>query len=277
MMGPVRRRDVAQNLRRSSHLVQLRGGRLLDRGIGLQHDADRALAANRFPRGRDGRLPGDRERRHDAGKQHRLTDRQNDHAVRRERRMTLTPPFASCSACSAMMSRLLCRAEKKATIRQRRSLELPTCHRKPDATLETPMRDLQAPDRHAIAAPGNRRTPATSNISAPAEISTSCDSTPGRTTRINKSRSLSRYRPEAPRSPAAGRSSSAGRTGGAFVPPARSSCRLQPTSNVSDRRSSNKPLNMVTAGLPGSQLKYVEASESFGAADRPARHSAASA
>jgi hypothetical protein len=42
---------------------------------------------NRFLGGGDGRLPRNCQGQHDAGKQHGLTDRQDDHAVRRERRM----------------------------------------------------------------------------------------------------------------------------------------------------------------------------------------------
>src|SRR5215472_7095632 len=45
--------DVAQNLRGGSHAVQLLGHRLLDRGIGLQDDAEHALAANRLLGSRD--------------------------------------------------------------------------------------------------------------------------------------------------------------------------------------------------------------------------------
>ena len=87
VMRAVGSSDVAQNLRGGPHAVQLLGRRLLDRGIGLQDDAEHALAANRLLGSRDGRFAPDRQGQHDPGKQHRLPHRQQDHAVGRERRM----------------------------------------------------------------------------------------------------------------------------------------------------------------------------------------------
>jgi hypothetical protein len=84
--------DVAQHLRGGPDRVQLIRPRLVDRSIGLQHDPEHALATHRRLGGRDGRFPADRQRQHDPGKQHGLPDRQDDHGIRRERRMLLTRP-----------------------------------------------------------------------------------------------------------------------------------------------------------------------------------------
>ena len=87
------------------------------------------------------------------------------------------------------------------------------------------------------AAPGNRRTPATSNISGPAEISMSSDSTPGRATRINKWRSLSNVDRTLAQRP---------RLGGQARLEELAVHLFRPLDHragfVSDRRSSNKPL-----------------------------------
>ena len=88
--------DVAQDLRGGPHPVQLLQRRLLDRRIDLQDHAERALVAHRALGCRDGRFAPDRQRQHDAGKQHELPHRQQDHAVRRERRMALALIERSC-------------------------------------------------------------------------------------------------------------------------------------------------------------------------------------
>jgi hypothetical protein len=85
----VGRGDIAQDLRGGADRVQLLRGRLLDRRILLQHDTDHALAAHRFLRGCHRRLPPDRQRQHNAGEQHGLAHRQNDHGVRGDRETTL--------------------------------------------------------------------------------------------------------------------------------------------------------------------------------------------
>ena len=87
MMRAVGGGDVAENLRSGSDPVQLLRRRIFDRRIGLQDNAEHTLAANRLLGGRDGRLPPDRQRQHDSGEQDGLTDRQDDHAVARERRV----------------------------------------------------------------------------------------------------------------------------------------------------------------------------------------------
>jgi hypothetical protein len=84
--------DVAQHLRRGPDRVQLIRPRLFDCRISLQHDPEHALAADRLLRGSDRRFPADRQRQHDPGEQHGLPDRQDDHGIRRERRMLAARP-----------------------------------------------------------------------------------------------------------------------------------------------------------------------------------------
>jgi hypothetical protein len=60
--------------------MHLLGRRLLDRGIVLQQDADRALQAHGFLRGGARALAPDLQRHHEAGEQHHVAHRQDDDA-----------------------------------------------------------------------------------------------------------------------------------------------------------------------------------------------------
>jgi hypothetical protein len=66
-------------------LVYLRRFRIVNGRIGLQNDAKRPFGPNRLLRGRNRRWPPDCQRQNSARKQHRLSDRQNDDAILRQR------------------------------------------------------------------------------------------------------------------------------------------------------------------------------------------------
>ncbi len=126
MMAAVRGGDVTQDLRRGADLMQLRRLRILDRRVGLQHDPEHALAADRFLGGGNGRLASDRQRQNHPGKKDGPSHRQDDHAAGRKRRVTVTPPglllcHALClirhRACRSL-SMLVGQGEVKATIGQ---------------------------------------------------------------------------------------------------------------------------------------------------------------
>src|SRR6516225_3152183 len=149
MVRAVGSSDVAQNLRGGPHLVQLLGRRLLDRGIDLQDDAEHALAANRLLGGGDGRFPPDRQGQHDAGKQHGLTHRQQDHAVGRERR--LTAALIDCFLLSVLrhgacppISTPLRQAQQKAAVHERRAAHFPLRARKTYPPLKATVRYFHA-------------------------------------------------------------------------------------------------------------------------------------
>ncbi len=126
MMAAVSGGDVTQDLRRGADLMQLRRLRILDRRVGLQHDPEHALAADRFLGGGNGRLASDRQRQNHPGKKDGPSHRQDDHAAGRKRRVTVTPPglllcHALClirhRACRSL-SMLVGQGEVKATIGQ---------------------------------------------------------------------------------------------------------------------------------------------------------------
>src|SRR5262249_43567108 len=126
----------------------------LDRGIDLQDDAEHALAANRLLGGRDGRFPSDRQGQHDAGKQHGLTYRQQDHAVGRERHLTaaLIDRFLLSlvrhGACPPI-STLLRQAQQKAAVYERRAAHFPPCVRESNSALKATMRYFHAMNHRA--------------------------------------------------------------------------------------------------------------------------------
>jgi hypothetical protein len=88
VMGAVGHRDVAQDLRAGPHAVKLLWRRILDRWVVLEKNAEHPLAAHRLLGGRNRGRSSDRQWQDHAGKQHRLTDRQDDHAVLRKWGMT---------------------------------------------------------------------------------------------------------------------------------------------------------------------------------------------
>ncbi len=61
--------------------MQLLRARLFDARVGLQQQADAALRAYGFLRGRKRRLAGNGDRQHDAGKQHGVAHGKNDQDV----------------------------------------------------------------------------------------------------------------------------------------------------------------------------------------------------
>ena len=195
VMRPVGGGDVAQDLRRGAHPVQLLQRRLLDRRIDLQEHAERALVAHRALGRGDGRFAPDRQRQHDAGKQHELPHRQEDHAVGRERRVALAliERSALCLFCHGV------RRYHRDCVRVRT--------RQPFTSTERPnsqpwsgsrMRRSKRPcgiSKRWIAAPctqaGSCRTPATRSTPRSSAISISWGSTPGSAATMVNSCSLS--------------------------------------------------------------------------------------
>ena len=69
------------------------GGRIGDFGVALHEDADLALVAHRLLRGRDRLRAAERDRQHQAGKQHGVAHRHDDQRVGRQRRQASQPRF----------------------------------------------------------------------------------------------------------------------------------------------------------------------------------------
>ena len=84
MVRAVRRRDVAHDIGERAHAVHVERGRLGHLGVALQKNADLPLIAHRLLRGRDRFRPAERDRQHEAGKQHGVAHRHNDERIRRQ-------------------------------------------------------------------------------------------------------------------------------------------------------------------------------------------------
>ncbi len=85
MMTAVGRRDVAHDIGQRAHAVHVDRSRIFDLGGALQKNADLALVANGLLRRRDRFRTANRDRQHQAGKQHGVAHRHDDERVRRQR------------------------------------------------------------------------------------------------------------------------------------------------------------------------------------------------
>ena len=89
MMRAVRRGDVAHDVGDRAHAVHVDRGGIGDVGRALHQNADLTLVAHRLLRGGDRLRPAERERQHQAGKQHGVAHRHDDERVRRQWRQRL--------------------------------------------------------------------------------------------------------------------------------------------------------------------------------------------
>ncbi len=194
VMRAVRSGDVAQNLRRGPNPVQLLCRRFLDCRIDLQDDTEHALVAHRALRRRDRRFPTDRERQNDPGKQHDLPHRQENHAVRRERRVSL-----ALLSCLRLVCHGACRRYQRcgimlSTRQPFTRVERPSCQPSPGSRMRRSKRPCGISMRWIAARcaqAGMRRTPATSSTPRSTASSMSCGSTPGSAATMVNSCSLS--------------------------------------------------------------------------------------
>ena len=76
MMVAVGRGHIAQDLGDGADAMQMLGPRRIDRGVVLQQHADRLVGLGGGLRAGDRLRAAERERRHDAGKQHGIAGRQ---------------------------------------------------------------------------------------------------------------------------------------------------------------------------------------------------------
>ena len=86
VMRAVGRGDVAHHIGDRAHPMHVDRGRIRHLGVPLHQDADRTLVAHRLLGGGDRALAADRDRQHDAGKQHGAAHRHDDQRVRRQGR-----------------------------------------------------------------------------------------------------------------------------------------------------------------------------------------------
>ena len=86
MMRAVRRRDVAHDIGERAHAMHVERRRLGHFRIPLQENADLALVAHRLLRSRDRFRPAERDRQHQAGKQHGVAHRHDDQRIWRQGR-----------------------------------------------------------------------------------------------------------------------------------------------------------------------------------------------
>ena len=84
VMRAVRRGDVAHDVGDRAHAVHVDRGRVGDVGRALQQNADLTLVAHRLLRGGDRLRPADRDRQHQAGKQHGVAHRHDNERVGRQ-------------------------------------------------------------------------------------------------------------------------------------------------------------------------------------------------
>ncbi len=86
MMRAVRPGDIAHDIGQRAHAVHVDRGRLGDLGVALQQYADLALVAHRLLGGGNRLRPAQRDRQHQAGKQHGVAHRHDDERIGRQRR-----------------------------------------------------------------------------------------------------------------------------------------------------------------------------------------------
>jgi hypothetical protein len=73
--------------------MQVIRSRLVDVGLGLQQDAERALQAHGLLRGGDRTLASHGQRHHEAGKEHESAYRDDDQRVIGQRAVRVVPPW----------------------------------------------------------------------------------------------------------------------------------------------------------------------------------------
>ncbi len=85
VIGAVRRRDVARDIRDRSHAVHVDRRRIVGLWVALHQDADFALLAHGLLGRRDRARATDRDRHDGPGKQHEVAHRDDDHGIGRQR------------------------------------------------------------------------------------------------------------------------------------------------------------------------------------------------
>src|SRR5262249_35333031 len=117
-----------------------------------------ACVGVRALRGRNRRFAPNRQRQHHSGKQHKLPHRQENHAVRRQRRvgLVLFDWFALSMLCHGAARSPLLRGEveHQAAVHEGGAVHLPAFAGQPNPALEAAVRDSHAIDRGAVHAGG---------------------------------------------------------------------------------------------------------------------------
>ena len=103
VMVAVGRGHVAQDLADGADAMQMLRARRLDRGVVLQEDADRLVGLGGGLRAGDRLRAAERERRHDAGKQHGVSRRQEDERAFGQVELGVVPPDARGAAVCASL------------------------------------------------------------------------------------------------------------------------------------------------------------------------------